>query len=216
MHVRNMALERPGAAPRLELVHDHPRQDGCWRELLDTFQTLGQAVAICDAAGHRRGVSPALTAVLAAEAERDVLEATIDAVARAARHRGELVESTVAGSRAEYALRACRHGQVAGGPSAIIVVVRQVRRLLPAHSALIARFGLTAAQSRVALLLAGGATNAAVAADLGISPHTAKRHTERVLQRLAVSSRARVLDALMEGAPAAGSTAHGPVAWTTA
>lgn len=209
MHIRNLALDRLSAAPRLDLVPDPSRHEATWQELLDTFRSLGQAAAVCDAPGHVRGMTPALAALLAGEPGLDALDAAIRAAADRARHAGALVELTVAGVRAEYALRACRHGDRASGRTATVVLVHQLRPLLPAPSELVTRFGLTAAQSRVAVLLAGGATNAAIATDLGISPHTAKRHTERVLQQLGISSRTRVLGALMGYAPAAG-TAAGP------
>lgn len=53
-------------------------------------------------------------------------------------------------------------------------------------------FGLTPRQWDVARLLARGVSNADIAATLGISPHTARRHTERVLRKLEVNSRAQV------------------------
>jgi DNA-binding CsgD family transcriptional regulator len=44
----------------------------------------------------------------------------------------------------------------------------------------------------VALLLAERRSNTEIAGALGISPHTAKRHTERVLGKLGVSTRRAV------------------------
>lgn len=58
--------------------------------------------------------------------------------------------------------------------------------------ALSQRFGLTAREIHVARLLAEGKSNAQVAADMYISPHTARTHTERVLQKLGARSRAEV------------------------
>ncbi|HEU5039303.1 MAG TPA: helix-turn-helix transcriptional regulator [Gemmatimonadales bacterium] len=52
------------------------------------------------------------------------------------------------------------------------------------------RFGLTDREKEVARLLAKGRRNAAIAAALGISPHTARHHTQRVLAKLGVHSRA--------------------------
>jgi DNA-binding NarL/FixJ family response regulator len=61
----------------------------------------------------------------------------------------------------------------------------------PARTAhLQARFGLTARESQVALLLAQGRSNVAIAKALGISAHTARHHTQRVLGKLKVHSRA--------------------------
>jgi DNA-binding NarL/FixJ family response regulator len=52
------------------------------------------------------------------------------------------------------------------------------------------QYGLTGREIEVARLLAEGRRNTAIAAALGISPHTARHHTQRVLAKLAVHSRA--------------------------
>jgi DNA-binding CsgD family transcriptional regulator len=52
------------------------------------------------------------------------------------------------------------------------------------------RFGLTGRELEVAHLLAEGRSNAAIARTLSISPHTARHHTQRVLGKLGVHSRA--------------------------
>ncbi|HEX2218341.1 MAG TPA: LuxR C-terminal-related transcriptional regulator [Gemmatimonadales bacterium] len=53
------------------------------------------------------------------------------------------------------------------------------------------RFGFTRREAEVALLLAGGSPNAAIAHVLGISEHTARHHTRHVLLKLGLHSRAR-------------------------
>ncbi|HET7469590.1 MAG TPA: LuxR C-terminal-related transcriptional regulator [Gemmatimonadales bacterium] len=50
--------------------------------------------------------------------------------------------------------------------------------------------GMTPREVEVALLLATGLSNNALARQLGISPHTARHHTQRVLGKLGVHSRA--------------------------
>lgn len=57
-------------------------------------------------------------------------------------------------------------------------------------------FGLTCREADVARLLARGERNARIAALLDISPHTARRHTEAVMLKLGVHSRAAVGPAL--------------------
>ena len=52
------------------------------------------------------------------------------------------------------------------------------------------RYGLTSREVEVATLLAQGRSNTAVAAALHISTHTARHHTQRVLAKLDVHSRA--------------------------
>jgi DNA-binding CsgD family transcriptional regulator len=60
------------------------------------------------------------------------------------------------------------------------------------------RFGLTAREADVALLLAERATNPEIAARLGVSAHTVRHHAERVFLKLDVTSRraiaARIAD----------------------
>jgi DNA-binding CsgD family transcriptional regulator len=56
---------------------------------------------------------------------------------------------------------------------------------------LAARFGFTRREAEVALLLAGGSPNAAIAQALRISEHTARHHTRHVLLKLGLHSRAR-------------------------
>ncbi|MQA89640.1 MAG: response regulator [Gemmatimonas sp.] len=54
------------------------------------------------------------------------------------------------------------------------------------------RYGLTARQTAVARLLAEGCSNAEIARRLSVSYFTARNHTEQVLAKLGVSSRAAV------------------------
>ena len=61
------------------------------------------------------------------------------------------------------------------------------------------RFGLTRRQAEVALLLAERRTNREVAEALHISPHTARHHTQAVLDALAVGDRRDVAAALRAG-----------------
>jgi DNA-binding NarL/FixJ family response regulator len=62
----------------------------------------------------------------------------------------------------------------------------------------LARYRLTRRELQVADLLASGLSNAAVAESLGISEHTARHHTESVLAKLGVRSRAEA-GALVRG-----------------
>ena len=57
---------------------------------------------------------------------------------------------------------------------------------------LMRRLGLTRRQARVAALLADRRSNNEIAHELGISSHTARHHTERVLGTLGIHSRLEV------------------------
>jgi DNA-binding CsgD family transcriptional regulator len=80
----------------------------------------------------------------------------------------------------------------ASGAVAVLVVVERAARGLPSGERLSRRFGLSPREAQVALLLAERRSNSEIAGALGISPHTAKRHTERVLGKLGVSTRRAV------------------------
>lgn len=54
------------------------------------------------------------------------------------------------------------------------------------------RFGLTSREARVALHLTRRRSNAEIARALRISPHTARRHTEKVMSKMNVHSRLAV------------------------
>lgn len=53
-----------------------------------------------------------------------------------------------------------------------------------------ARYGLTRREVEVAMLIAKGRSNSAIAEELRISAHTARHHTQRILAKLGVHSRA--------------------------
>jgi DNA-binding CsgD family transcriptional regulator len=65
--------------------------------------------------------------------------------------------------------------------------VRPVDEDIPSDSE-----GLTRRQRQIALLLANRATNAEIAGALGISVHTARHHSQNVLDKLGISSRSQV------------------------
>lgn len=56
---------------------------------------------------------------------------------------------------------------------------------------------LTAREWEIALLLAARATNAEIAKLLGISSHTVRHHTQRILEKFAVKSRAKMRDRIL-------------------
>ena len=53
------------------------------------------------------------------------------------------------------------------------------------------QYGLTPREMQVAMLLAEGCSNSEVASVLKVSPHTARHHTQHVLAKLGVHSRAQ-------------------------
>lgn len=78
------------------------------------------------------------------------------------------------------------------GEGAVLVQVHRTDPVLPPPEKVQARFALTPREAEVALLLAEGLDNHTIAERLSISPHTVRRHTERVLRGLGIPSRAAV------------------------
>lgn len=82
--------------------------------------------------------------------------------------------------------------------AAIVTVTDEHAPVLPCDSPSVSAtsmaLGLTPQESRVALLLAQRRSNAEIASALTISEHTARHHTERVLAKLGVHTRAAVAE----------------------
>ena len=93
---------------------------------------------------------------------------------------------------ARYAVRASHAGTPDGTGRLILVAIERKTPLPLGDEALRAAYGLTPAEIRVARRLGRGCSNGQIADDLVISPHTARRHTERVFLKMRVGSRAEV------------------------
>lgn len=101
-----------------------------------------------------------------------------------------------------FRLMATYHALGSAGVPAVLVAVEKAGPEAPDVDALRERFGLTRQQARVALLLAARRSTAEIAEALFISPHTVRRHTEQVFERLGVSRRTDVEAALRQPADA--------------
>jgi DNA-binding CsgD family transcriptional regulator len=119
--------------------------------------------------------------------------------------RGEPLVREVGARDGTWVVRADRlaPGDASEGTT-IVVVVERTDRCLPSDDELRSTYGLTRKEARVARLLAARRSNEEIARELFISPHTARHHTESVLQKLGVRSRGQVHCALMEAGQAAG------------
>jgi DNA-binding CsgD family transcriptional regulator len=172
--------------------------------LRDLADALGFPIVIADLEGQVLHETPALDALLVAESSAALLRTGIadllTARAREARSPGRadgerpiLVPSCcpIRTEHSRYLLRSCIH-RAGGAPAVLLVYVERVAPPLRSEADLCETFSLTPTEARVALLLAQGKSNAEIAQALSISPHTARRHTERVLYKLAVRSRAEV------------------------
>jgi DNA-binding CsgD family transcriptional regulator len=174
-----------------------------WASLRDLADALGFPIVIADMDGQILHETPTLCAMLAAESNANLLRTGItDLLAVCAQEarspggaggdgRGVPHCHPVRTERGRYLLRSCIH-QVGGAPAVVLVYVERVSPPQRSVADLCETFSLTPTEARVALLLAEGKPNAEIADALSISPHTARRHTERVLYKLGARSRAEV------------------------
>ena len=176
--------------------------------LLPLIDALGQAVLVCDVAGRAHHRTPALAAVLLGDPEAPTLLAKMHEHARHVARQGAPRKSATDAvhpparelrtALAAYRVWATTYSGPAERDPLIVVALERLTRTAPSAQALRARFALTMAESRVALLLAGGRPNVEIAEALGVGESTARRHTERVLRKLGVRSRAAVAARLAE------------------
>jgi DNA-binding CsgD family transcriptional regulator len=172
--------------------------------LLNTLDALGHCALIADRSGRVLHLSSALEALLDAEPDAALLHAVILSVARAlsmstpgaAFPYGQAQSGLVRDVRtrtARYRVTGCVYaGPSAVGSPAVVVGLERLSPVLRSLDELRDAFGLTRAEARVAVLLGTGRSNDEIAKELLISPHTARRHTERVLHKMDVRSRAEV------------------------
>jgi DNA-binding CsgD family transcriptional regulator len=168
------------------------------------LDALPQALLVCDLDGRMLHQTPALTRLLAVSAAGEQLcgelRATVAAVRTVAAPAGGRlapalapVARTLHTSAGTYRLSGCVVPEgVLGNAPAVLVQIEPTAPAAPTPAELRERFGLTPREIEVARLLAERRTNREIAAALGISPHTAERHTERVLAKLGVASRTDV------------------------
>ncbi|CAN5121954.1 hypothetical protein BH09GEM1_BH09GEM1_12800 [soil metagenome] len=90
---------------------------------------------------------------------------------------------------ARYTLHGCRY--TTGAPLRVVMLKCDTPRSRTDRE-LHAEYGFTATELRIARMIGQGLRTSAIAAALGSSVHTVKRHTERVMHKLGVTSRAEV------------------------
>jgi DNA-binding CsgD family transcriptional regulator len=172
--------------------------------LLDTLDRLGHAVLVCDARALPLHATNALTAMLQQDPHGDVVRSEMAAAAGIAAHALRSPDMDGAGAAnallrtvrtdfASYQIRVSTYVGAAQANAPVLLLALERTTPVPRPDAeLQAAFGLTRAELRVARLVARGLSNAEIAAELSISPHTARRHTERIFLKLEVQARAEV------------------------
>ena len=173
--------------------------------LARTLDSLSVGILLANVTGGVVHQNPAISAMLAADPERDKLHVAIRLVARdTASHvltagetpgpnEGARVLRRVQTGNALYRVRGCLCGErLFHDRIVVIVTVECVSLRHHSTASLREQHGFTHRQAQVAALIANGTTGEDIAAGLGISRHTVRRHTERILQKLGVHTRAAV------------------------
>jgi DNA-binding CsgD family transcriptional regulator/PAS domain-containing protein len=181
-----------------------------------TIDAIAEALLVVAPDGRELHRNAALCRLLSSDPERDRLEVALwqaahaltgvamhDASDRRRRRSTPAAILTTAGAVAQTVVTAVERCAVratylpahllgeAGG--ALVSLERTgATAALPDAAAVAGRFGLTPREVEVARALGQRLTNDELARALGISRHTARRHTERVLEKLGVHSRNEV------------------------
>ncbi len=140
----------------------------------------------------------ALTRLLDAEPERDHLLGVLHAMAAELRGPRAVLAlatpaRTVTTALGRYALRASLAPAALWGQEGVVqLAVEPAEAPTAAATAAGATHGLTPREAQVARLLARRARDPEIAAALGISVHTARHHSEKVLRKLGVRRRTDV------------------------
>ena len=180
------------------------------------LDAVAEPLAVFDVDGREVHRNPALGGLLADEPERARVEGALRGLARDLRRFAFATqweralgrsgpppaEVAVATARGAYTLRGSLLGAGMFGPdeACLVSVHAAVAPASPSADEVRERFGLTAREAEVALLIAEGLKNDAIADRLFIAQGTARRHTEGVFAKLDVNTRAAVASRLLQPA----------------
>ena len=191
-----LRLLQPALAVGIEMRQRFARRRA---EFLRVLDAMREGLMLVEASGRVLHETPAIARILADEWERERIRTAMLLCARSLSQARRACGSEVRTAQHRYRIRGCYAGEELAGSATVLVAIERIGPLpVPDDSALKLRFGLTPREIQVTRLLAAGRRNDDVAASLQISPHTARRHTERVLAKLGASSRAAV-GALLRG-----------------
>jgi DNA-binding CsgD family transcriptional regulator/PAS domain-containing protein len=197
---------------RAGIEHWH-RLQALRERLTALLDATGDATVLVGPGGRVLHRTPALRALVGSEVEaasviaearelaRPILLLVMDPAASLAAHASSPAARTVQLGSGTYRLRGTLAPLDVYDGGACVVTVERAETDRPDMELLQARFGLTRKQLAVAELLAHGHSNEHIARTLCISPHTARHHTEHVLLKLGVDSRAQVAARLMARRP---------------
>jgi len=166
------------------------------------LESIDQGIVLLASDSFPCYTNAAAARLLVADEERSVLTREMRTASRAAltqngAHATEIQVETKAGRyrvRATLLLQKIKEIR----NRAVLVTIERAESSLPTHESLMKQYAMTQREAEIALLLARGMRNAAIAAELRISPHTARHHTENVLSKLNVHTRAEVARAISD------------------
>ena len=179
------------------------------QSMLRMIDAATDGLALFDRSGRLTHRNPALSNYLVTDPEAPKVEAELARLAHTfsgfRTDPGKLLpprfELTFATAAGHYTLRATEGEPLLGVNAAVIIQVHRIARKPFGEPELMARFSLTRREAEVAVMLAEGASNKAIAARLQTTEHTARRHTENVLRKLGLNSRAQVAARLLSMEP---------------
>jgi DNA-binding CsgD family transcriptional regulator len=186
---------------------------GWLRETLhEAFDAVEDGLEVRDAAGRRLHANRALARMREEDPESPRIDDAIDLVDRVMRgvlgalttadplSDLESASREVATGRARYRIRGqLIRGGAFGERQAIIISVARLTPRPPSIEELRERWNLSQQESRVALLLSKGYSNARLAAELELSPTTTRHYTEAVFLKLQVHSRGEAVRRILLG-----------------
>jgi DNA-binding CsgD family transcriptional regulator len=191
--------------------------DACRRRAGEPAAVAGMLDSMCEGAlladrdGKILHINRALLQATARDPEGQIV---MDAMRRLAmrmgailRRPGEVVEVVGAGKMVQTVTTSCGSHRIRGsllsegmlGSGAAVLVTMEALSVPANRSAAerIEQYRLTSAQTRVALLIAEGKTDKAIARELEISPNTVRHHAEQVRLKMGVGTRTEVTHRLL-------------------
>jgi DNA-binding CsgD family transcriptional regulator len=185
-----LGLLQPALAVGIEMRQRYARRRA---EFLRVLDAMREGLMLVDATGRVLHETPVIGRLLADEWEHSRVRNAMLLCARGLSSGRRSTGAELRTAQHRYRIRGCYAGEELAGSSTVLVAIERVGAApAPDDMALRQQFGLTPREIQVTRLLAAGRRNDDVAASLQISPHTARRHTERVLAKLGASSRAAV------------------------
>jgi DNA-binding CsgD family transcriptional regulator len=188
----------PAAKPHLTVVRAEVAQPTPRLDFVDALDLLGQSIGVFTLSGTLLHRTDAFRTCVERPAISAAVSTVVTTMATQAENtwRRHTIPSPVSCRAGDSVVRASLF-QPSDEPMVLICIEAMAITQGPTDQEVIARFGLSPAELRVARRLVSGESNKAIAFALDISEHTARHHTQRVLRKLGLNSRAAILSTLI-------------------